>query len=343
MNGMLYEAEVIDGLQDIARTELEALIGIQGRIVGHNREWEILFKYKGHAQEMLRLRTVIAVYSVQNFEVPRPKALLGHQNFQRLLAQIQQVRDLHPPGHFQTLALGAAGSTSSVMQRIQREIAQHTGLHIAEDEGDLLLRLRPDRKQKSWQSLVRLSPRPLSSRPWRVQNLEGALNASAAQAMVHLTRPAPDDTFLNIACGSGTILIERAANQDAKQLVGSDISVEHLELAAENIRASHSTGIRLLQCDARALPLEENSVDALCADLPFGQRMGSHQENVALYPAILQEAARVARSGARFVVLTHEVRLMERLVAQQPPWHVQRVQKIDLRGLHPRMFVLEKV
>ncbi|GAB4500308.1 MAG: hypothetical protein OHK0052_16560 [Anaerolineales bacterium] len=86
--------------------------------------------------------------------------MLGHQYFTQLLQQIQRVRALHPPDTFKTLYLSAAGSHSSIMQRIQEELATHTGLQIASHEGDLL-RLRPSPNGEGWQSLVRLTSRPL--------------------------------------------------------------------------------------------------------------------------------------------------------------------------------------
>ena len=74
--------------------------------------------------------------------------------------------------------------------------------------------------------------------------------------------------------------------------------------------------IELYQADGQRLPLPNRTMDALCADLPFGHRIGSHEENVRLYPLILDEAARVARPGARFVLITHEVRLLEQVPRQ---------------------------
>ena len=48
------------------------------------------------------------------------------------------------------------------------------------------------------------------------------------------------------------------------------------------------------------LPFPENSFDVITADLPWGQLIGSHQENEWLYPAVLAEAARVIAQGGRF-------------------------------------------
>ena len=42
-------------------------------------------------------------------------------------------------------------------------------------------------------------------------------------------------------------------------------------------------------------PLASRSADRLYADMPFGHHIGSHENNERLYPAILREAARLAR------------------------------------------------
>jgi tRNA (guanine6-N2)-methyltransferase len=83
-------------------------------------------------------------------------------------------------------------------------------------------------------------------------------------------------------------------------------------------------------------------MDVLCADLPFGQLVGTHQENEWLYPTLMTEAARVARPNARFVIITHEVRLMDGILAVLKSWQVREIQMITLGGLHPRIYVLER-
>lgn len=293
---------------------------------------------------LLTLNTAIAVYLVRTYPVPRPKGLLGHQFFTQLLQQIQSVRVLHPPQTFRTLYLSAAGSHSSVMQRIQNELAAHTGLQIASHEGDLLLRLRPAPNGEGWQSLVRLTPRPLITRFWRVCNFEGALNAAIARSMIELTQPAPRDIFLNLACGSGSLLIERLLTAPARRALGIDLNSAALACARENLRAAGKrvNVARLLRADATQIPLPAGSITALAADFPFGHLVGSHAQNVQLYPALLREAGRVAQPGARFALITHEVRLTENLLHAHPQWEVQGMWRVTQGGLHPRIFLLRR-
>ena len=336
------EAEIAEGLEDIARQEIAAFPGTDVTITGSG--W-LRFGYDGPLAALAELKTSIAVYLIWHYPVPRPRALLGHEHFHNLLRQISTVRSLWPSGTFQTFSIGAAGSGSSVMTRLKNDIADHASLDLTEeDKGDLFIRLIRSREHnQGWDVLVRLTPRPLATRPYRVHNMEGALNATVAHAMALLTRPTADDIVLNIACGTGTLLIERLASGPARQAIGCDTSKTALGYARDNIATSDSAAaIQLIQCDARNLPLPSGYANVLCADLPFGQLVGAHADNITLYPHILEEAARVANHGARFALITHEIRLMEGLLAETSLWTTERVLPVTLSGLHPRIFLLRR-
>jgi 23S rRNA G2445 N2-methylase RlmL len=173
--------------------------------------------------------------------------------------------------------------------------------------------------------------------------LEGALNAAVAHAINWLTQPDGRDTYLNIGCGSGTLLIERLLAAPARRAIGCDTSSEALNCAITNVAAAQLSGrCELQNWDATALPLGNASVDVITADLPFGHLVGSHSENLTLYPALLHEAARVARRDACCALLSHEVRLMERLLADMPEWLIDDVIRVGQGGLHPRIFLLRR-
>ncbi|MGB0384959.1 MAG: RNA methyltransferase [Ardenticatenaceae bacterium] len=373
---MVYqcEADVAKGLEGMAANELRTRFGGLVRLHGKPsaQPGVLRFSYVGDLRHLLRLQMVLSVYLVQHYAVPRPRALLGDENFRALLAQINTVRALMPPDSYRLLYISAAGSDSSVMNRIKDEVAAHCGLGVASDEGDLLIRMRrsvhkKEAAREGWEVLVRLSPRPLATRAWRVSNMKGALNATVAHAMVRLTEPTQSDIFLNLACGSGTLLIERLACGTAGRMIGCDLSQKALGYTYANIQASgnrvfiqkepgdepqmpsfsHKKGnqkpvVELYPWDARSLPLPDQSVQVLCADLPFGHLVGSHSENLLLYPAMIKEAARVAQRGGLFVLITHEVRLMESLLEESTAWRIKQVQMVTLGGLHPRIFVLKR-
>ncbi len=117
--------------------------------------------------------------------------------------------------------------------------------------------------------------------------------------MVELSRPRPSDRVLNLMCGSGTLLVERLAREPAASVLGCDLDLATLGGARANLAAAGLAGTAALaRMDATRLGLGDARFDVLLADLPYGHRMGSHEANAALYPAVLQEAARVA-AGAR--------------------------------------------
>lgn len=344
----LCEADVAEGLETIATEEITQRLGRRVRFF-HPPErppepGTLRFSYTGDLAALLELRTVMSLYLVQPFDVPRPKALLGDEQFRAILAQVETVLALHPPGSFELLYLSAAGSESTVMNRIKDDIAARTGLTVASHEGDLLLRVRPARlRDEGWEVMVRISPRPLATRSWRVCDMEGAMNGTVAHAMVRLTEPTQRDTFLNLACGSGTLLAERIAMGPAAWMMGCDINPAALDCARQNLDATgHGGRVELHPWDARAVPLPDQSVDVLCSDLPFGHLVGSHEENLTLYPAIMKEAARLLKPGGPFVLITHEVRLMESLLERNRDWRTILVQMVTLGGLHPRIFLLQR-
>ncbi len=339
-----FEAEVAEGLEEIAAEEARRRLG--GHLYGKIEltPATIRFQYVGRIERLKALRTVQSLYHVERFDVPRPRGLLGNQQMGIIVGSIQNIMAEVPSANFKTFDIHAAGSDSSIMRRIRDEIQARTGLVYIDDGGDLLLRIRPAKGDGAgWEVLARTTPRPLATREWRVCNLEGALNAPIAHAMNVMTKPALEQVYVNLGCGSGTLLIERLAYGQVQRLIGIDDDSEVLRCARQNIAASGYKTIELIQGDITDTQLDSASIDVITADLPFGQAVGSHSSNQLLYPALLTEAGRIARPGALFAAITHEVRLIERVMEQQSAWAVQRVIRTTLRGLHPRIYILERV
>lgn len=333
------EVEVPKGLEDVARQELHTLY--QDRVYSLAVSPATLrFEYRGNLGGLLALQTVYSVYRVLRFEVPRPKALLGHQHFTQLIQQIQEIMTLHPHGVFHTLHIAAAGNQSTVMKRLVHELSGVSGLVADYKQGDMLLRLRPSADQTAWEALVRISPRPNATRTWRMADYKGALNGAVARAMVHLSDPSPYDHLLNLCCGSGSLAIERALHLPAQVIDACDNDLEVLEKAAENTSTLPINTIGLHYWDATKLPVDHSTYDVFLADLPFGHLTGTHNENVNLYPKLFKEMARVALPGARAVVISHELTLLDKLLNHSEDWYVVSNRQIQLRGLNPAIYVL---
>jgi 23S rRNA G2445 N2-methylase RlmL len=335
---LIIECETTEGLEPFVADEIRERFGRRVRMDAHFRQpGAVRFESDLPIRALDTLRTAESVFLVEHFGVPRPKALLGDQHLKRLLRQIGTV--LRQLSGVTTFAIAAAGSQSAVMTRLKQAIEEATGLHH-ESPGDVLIRIIPDTWNGGWQTLVRTSARPLSVRDWRQASFPGALNATVAHVMAKLADPSGKARLLNLGCGSGTILIEHELRAGVRG-IGIDRDVQALEMTQLNAASAQVHPV-LLQGFTDRLPLHRESVRALAADLPFGIRSGDHQENVAVYPSMLAEAGRVTMAGGRFVCLTTEIWLMERILSAQDTWLVARDIPINLRGLHPHIFVLNR-
>jgi tRNA (guanine6-N2)-methyltransferase len=331
------EIEIAEGLEAICQREVQDVIHTDTRV----HKGALAFTHKGDLARLETLSTINAVNVVLDFPIPRPKALLGHQHFNLLVRTIRSIDSLRDA---KTLYIDAAGSNSSVMQRIKAELASALNVVVSEDGGDIWLRMRHN-KPHGWQVLIRTTQRPLATRRWRVCDMPGALNAPVARAMIHLaTSLNHNQRTANIMSGSGTLMIEHCLEFPESIVFGCEIAADALECAEKNaVAADVASRIKQIQCDACNLPFLDDSLDTIYADLPFGQLVGSHEANQVLYPQVMAEAARVMRAGGKMVAITHQVRLMSQVLRQNSNWTIVSENRVSLRGLHPRMFLLERV
>ena len=291
--------------------------------------------------DVRRLTTAVAAFLVLHFDVPRPKSLTSGDHLSRIVEAMYA--SLRVAGS-STFRFEAAGSDSAVFARLASELRAATGLKYDERDGELVVRVRrgPARGEADpgWDVLVRVGNRPLSARPWRVADYPGAANATIAAAMVRLAGVDPEDRVANLMCGSGTLLIERLLAGPAAAAVGIDNAPVAITAAAENVEAA---GLRrratLVTADIAAA---EGTFDLLLADPPWGSLHGSHETNAELHAALLRESHRLAAPGARLVVLTHEIKLMERCLRDTTEWTVRDVTRVFAKGHHPRIYVLDR-
>ena len=202
--GRRYEVELITGLERFVDDELGETLGRRAyRLTGYPKEGRMSIRYSGPAERLLGLRSAVAVHLVERFDIPRPKALLGHEYFSRLVTTIRGVIGLHAAGTFRTFRVSAAGSESTIMKRLRSEIGAAIRLDEQTGEGHLNLSIRRSVSGGGWEALVRLTPMPLSARAWRVCNRPDALNATVAHAMIKLPGHSESDRFVNVGMRLG--------------------------------------------------------------------------------------------------------------------------------------------
>jgi 23S rRNA G2445 N2-methylase RlmL len=334
---MTIELEVLPGLKPFVLDELHEHFGDDTHIVDDEAGDHLLITFEGHHSTLHQLRTVVAAYQLLTFDIPRPKALLGHQTFTTITKEIHRIRSANESGAFSTFTISAAGRDSRVFRRFRSELSEATHLTYTADEADLFIRVRPAERGTGWDVLLRTTPRPLGTRAWRVADMPGALHATIAASMVRLLGPG---TLLNLMSGSGTLLIEHQRMYPTHTAVGVELTMEALAKARRNSEVAGVTP-HLLHMDATRTAFRTNSVARLAADLPWGHLVGEGDELEELYAATLREAHRIAAAGARFAVLTHAITLFEPILKASTWYHLETMPLFQ-GGLHPRLYLLEK-
>ena len=329
----VFEADVIDGIEPFAIEELKKS---GAKFIS---EKPIRFYFGKSQTRLVNLRIVTQVYGVHTFDIPRPKALLGQQHFDRLFAILQNhVGGMGPQG-INSFRLEAAGKESAVFQRIISQLQNRLKLPHQPEGGDLFLRVKPaSDKRKGWEVLVRLTPRPLAARDWRTFNYPGALAAPLAVVMHRLAAVQPRTKLLNIMSGSGTLLAEAA--QDDLYLVGCDLNFEALRGSLANIQ-NQDKRADLQQANAIQLPYKNGVFDTILADLPWGQLIGDSVKMDELYAGVLQEAWRVAKEDGRFVVITQlKKRFLQAL--DKTAWRLVETVPVRHQKVNPDIYLLKK-
>jgi 23S rRNA G2445 N2-methylase RlmL len=231
------------------------------------------------------------------------------------------------------------------MRTFARQLAQAAGLREDEEDGDLVVRVRPTPGRDGWDVLIRLTTRPLSARAWRVAGYPAAANATVAAAMVAISEPRAGDRVVNLMCGSGTILIERLLAAESAGALGVDLDPDALAAAQTNlVAAGQSANARLLTGDiADDDWLADGPFDVLFADPPWGDKSGDHAVSERVHGELLDRAYRGAAKRARLLVLTHEIRIMERCLREREhQWQLRSQTRVFHKGHHPRIYLLDR-
>lgn len=343
-SGHFYIAQTQPGFEAIAATEITARLDgtriVDLRSVA-DKNGMVRFTYAGDPRDLLALRTVEDVFVVAAETRDLEPGFAALRRLKHMAATapgiehaIRLVRlvDPHRGGEGRiryrviTRQVGRMPyrrvDAQTAVERGITERPDHRWRLVAEGGIEFWLTLWPGEAILG----ARLSDERMRHREYKVEHLPASLRPAAAAALAWLTVPRDDDVFLDPMCGAGTILIERAHLGRYRELIGGDNDPEAIATAQANIGSRYKP-ITLYEWDARHLPLDAGSVTALAVNLPFGAQMGSTEENRALYPAFLREAARVMRLGSRLVALSSDIATLREAL--------RRNERFDRRATYP--------
>jgi len=338
--GKLYlEVDYGEGLLPLLRAELDYR-GVEGGVEsGHG---SLLFGGKPPLTRFLALQTASQVMVTISMPSKRPAIFLA-ESFRPLLARLGSA--VRSSKLFSAIRIEAAGRDSDLISRIGTQLGDIVDLPVDNRAGDLLVRIRHLKQGSSeWGLSFRLTPRPLTARRWRTNNVRGALDAALAAGMCLLTQAPARATILSLMCGSGTHIVEGAALFPKCKFIGVDRDPEMMALSKKHLKGLLKTGrVKLINGDARMLPLDSEQVDAVVCNPPWGEAVGADGGVGQLYADTLQECTRVLSPTGRLVFITQRDKLFEQLVDRLPDLKIVDSFKVYQGGFRPVIFVVERV
>ncbi len=188
---------------------------------------------------------------------------------------------------------------------------------------------------------IKLSSVPDMRFEYRKQALPASIHPADAAALIRFAFPEeehkPPARVLDPCCGSGTLLIEYG-NYAKGRLFGVDIAHKAIDAARENAKSAR-LDIQLVRKDLTEFIAGE-PFDAVIANLPFGLRTGTHKDNKALYPALLDRLPSWLKIGGIAALYTADAGLLRRAILKRPYLKLKSEAAVETGGLSARLFVL---
>lgn len=353
-----YILHALPGFDAIVSEELKRLpekAVIQEQLVHAGRNGMLVVSYAGDVEDLLALRTVDDVFILvgQYTDLP-PKYAALKLIRDRLAANpsittaTAKVRALFPKrGGEGRVRFRVISRQQGIMpyRRVDLQEAVEKGIKQRTDyrwqEAETGLEFWITQAEETALIGLRVSDETMRHRTYKINHIEASLRPTAAAALVMLTKPKPTDVFLDPMCGAGTTLIERALSGRYVQLLGGDSNPEAVATARSNIGSKYKP-IDIQEWDARALPLDADSVTAVTCNLPFGVQISTPEENRRLYPAVMKELKRVMAIGARAALLSSDMRAITRALERTSGMYVDVQHTVVILGRRAQIVVVQK-
>ena len=142
---------------------------------------------------------------------------------------------------------------------------------------------------------------------------KGELRPELANILCRLSKPLPDELFLDPFCGSGAIPIQRAKFFPKGLVIASDIDEQKVDSLKNRIKALGLTKRVVVRRDD-ALNLtryQPGSIHKIVTDPPWGHFTQMSSPITDFYACMLTEFSRVLRPGGRSIIVTGETLALE--------------------------------
>jgi tRNA (guanine6-N2)-methyltransferase len=304
-----FMVRTLRGLENIARAEVEALLGPTPVTVEHRA---LRFALPGPDPRLLALGTVDDAFLVlgeaggidhRRNSLRALAALAAAIDEAHVLAAVESLRRIARPVAFDVTAsfVGRRNySRFDIEDHVGRAVAAATGWAWRPRPTPLSLRVHVLHDAATLS--VRLAQRPLHRRSYRIASRPGALHPPLARALAAVAAPAPGHVLVDPTCGVGTIAIEAALLEPRVEAVAFDLEPAAVRAARANA-ARAGVAARLRVADAARLPLRPHSADRVVVNPPWDRAVAAGGGLRRRPRALWIELARVLTPGGRLVAL----------------------------------------
>ncbi len=345
----IYEVNFHKGLKRFVQRELRRTIGKDHRLLPTGEDEGIItFESAASPLEIVKLKTAHEAYRVLQIEGDKPRAIMEPLVAERVTEALKKICALPTLKGVKSFRFSAAGSDSSEMKRIRAWLSQTLGL--PEDENGMLkIRLRRSIAGKEgWELLVRLSPQPLSHRTWRTSHLKGALDPTIARVMAEMVDCKPEESVLDLMCGSGTISSELLGYRPPRGLTLIDIDEEHLSLAKKHVSAVLKEWRLKTKCSFENgsifdLQPRSSAYDVIVSNPPWGEGLGAQQDISRLYSALLRFTSESLTLTGRVAIIVQNADALRSALSEYSELTIISEERaLQVKGYHPTIFLIAR-
>jgi tRNA G10 N-methylase Trm11 len=261
--------------------------------------------------EIKHLRSVSRAYIVIQNSKYNPLYISNHKS---ILGNLIEKVISGDKDAFKTFKITCAGSDSPEVRSIAEYIQKTYGL-TEKEEADMKIHIiKPD---EIWEIGIQITPRPLSLRDYKVKNMSGAMDPTIAYAVNSLCELEKVNSYLNVFCGSATLLIEAGqCYPNLKQLIGFDNNKKHISLAIQNVKkAGLIKRIQLKEKNVFDKP-DLGKFDVITSDLPFGMAISKNEDLESLYQSFVEYSQETLNHGGKLVVYTSEHEMLKKIISK---------------------------
>ncbi len=219
--------------------------------------------------------------------------------------------------------------------------ARMDGESLVNSPGDYEAELRVElRKNGSADVFLKLYTIPDGRFSYRAGALPASIHPATAAAVLRYARAFLKEgaRVLDPCCGSGTLLIERGKLTETASLTGVDIAHKAVGIARENAALAASPAKFI--CNDCLRFEAKRRYDEVIANLPFGNRVGTHRNNERLYAAMLDKLPQWLSPGGVSLLYTMEFTLLKKLIRERPGLKLITETRTEAGGLLPGIFLV---